>query len=106
MKRFFQAFSKNKKPPGQIGIYANAKGLTFAYVAPFAEKSMLKHWEHWDETCPVKQQSLLRKKIASLHCYDVHATLLLSEEDYQIFLIQTPQVPEDQRNPDFAIKNG
>jgi MSHA biogenesis protein MshI len=96
VSKFFWRNYKQLDDTGQIGISFSPTELAFAYIVNSNQGPFLQHLGHI-EAVDEDQRIFLKDQVASLNLQGKQATILLSERDYQIFLIEQPQVPEDER---------
>ena len=97
MEKFFLSNRTKTENTGQIGISLSGRGLTFAYVNDAPDKKQLTQLRHCDGHRE-EQQSFLKESIASLNLHGMPATVVLQEQDYQVFLVEQPQVPDSEKH--------
>ncbi len=97
MGRFFWQRNKPSDNAGQIGISFSQTELAFAFVSNKSEGKVLEHLgliQGHDQ----EQRNFLKDNIQRLNLQGRDAVILLPERDYQVFLIEQPQVPDSEKH--------
>ncbi len=97
MPKFFWQKNKTASHTGQIGISLSQDGLAFACVEQDAQAKHLTHQGHISGPRD-EQKTLLKESITQLNLQGMKAQVVLFEKDYQIFLLEQPQVPENEKS--------
>lgn len=93
---FFTRNSKSTYHAGQIGISFSPDELAFAHIVNSHEGSQLYHYGHI-KGHDTQQRQFLKDKVSQLNLQGMPAKVLLPERDYQVFLIERPQVPDEEK---------
>jgi MSHA biogenesis protein MshI len=95
--RYFKPGVHATQKKDQVGIYLSKEGLTFAYMSGNTQSSILQQLLQLDEINPQTQQFMIKEKVTSLHLQGTKTTVLLSQKDCQIFLMEQPKVQESEK---------
>ena len=91
-------FSKTKKskPAGMLGIEAGPQGIALAQVVRAAgARPMLPYCEHLEGSADA-QAALLEKTVSERALQGLPANVLLHPSEYQMFLLEAPEVPPQE----------
>ncbi|MBS0286393.1 MAG: pilus assembly protein PilM [Proteobacteria bacterium] len=96
MAQFFWQKRLTTDNTGQIGISISKQRLSFAYVKNEGTGEI--KLTHLGSICGAKeaQQTYLKDCVSSLHLQGTHATVVLYDKDYQVFLVEQPAVPASE----------
>src|SRR5579871_1849184 len=99
MKFWEKWWNRNRSASKQdkVGIYWSQSGVTLAHISGTARVPMLRQLVQWDQTQSESGQITLSKQVADLNLQGSLANVLISPSDCQIFLIDQPQVPENEK---------
>ncbi|MBN9286410.1 MAG: hypothetical protein BGO43_07005 [Gammaproteobacteria bacterium 39-13] len=91
-------FRRNHQPRsiGQVGISFSSSKLVLAHIFVKDKTPALEHISYI-EGSGKKQASILKENVERLNLQGAQASVLLPSRDYQIFLIEEPQVPEHEK---------
>jgi MSHA biogenesis protein MshI len=91
-------FSKTKKskPAGMLGIEAGPQGIALAQVVRVpGARPMLPYCEHLEGSAEV-QAALLEKAVSERALQGLPTNVLLHPSEYQMFLLESPEVPPQE----------
>ncbi|HAG77220.1 MAG TPA: MSHA biogenesis protein MshI, partial [Pseudomonas sp.] len=91
-------FSKTKKskPAGMLGIEAGPQGIALAQVVRAAgARPMLPYCEHLEGSADA-QAALLEQTVSERALQGLPANVLLHPSEYQMFLLEAPEVPPQE----------
>lgn len=96
MAQFFWQKRLATDDTGQIGISLSKQSLAFAYVKADSTQIKLTHLGFVKGDREV-QQTYLRDCVSSLNLQGTQAIAVLSDKDYQVFLVEQPAVPDSEK---------
>ncbi len=96
MRDFFSQNGAKAENTGQIGISFSSQRLTLAYISDGEHGKTLTHLCCCEGSVD-EQQANLKEQVTTLALQGMHANLILPQKDYQIFLVEQPQVLESEK---------